>query len=299
VRSYIGVADDAWYQLLSTRLEVPEVNFWRPGGGEGFRTEPLTLGEPFFFKAHAPRNRIVGGGFYSGSVKLSVSEAWQLLGRANGVANLGQMLEQVARYRREEVTPQYDPVINCTFIRDVRFFSEEIGIEPPPDFKLSIVQGKSYDVDDPKVSGYFGDLIQLLLGGPIPSEPRLTVGRLGGQAFKAVVQSAYHGRCAITGSNIRPVLEAAHIRPVAQGGDHRLDNGLLLRSDVHTMFDHGYLSVDSEYGLLVSPRLREEFGSGEDFYAKRGHRIALPDMPGDRPAHVVLQWHVENVFKAS
>jgi putative restriction endonuclease len=46
----------------------------------------------------------------------------------------------------------------------------------------------------------------------------------------------------------------------AHGGEHRLDNGLLLRSDVHVMFDHGYVSVDPSYRLRVSPRLRREFG---------------------------------------
>jgi HNH endonuclease len=38
---------------------------------------------------------------------------------------------------------------------------------------------------------------------------------------------------------------------------------LLLRSDVHTLFDHGYLGVDPRYWLHVSPRLREEFGNGD------------------------------------
>jgi putative restriction endonuclease len=47
---------------------------------------------------------------------------------------------------------------------------------------------------------------------------------------------------------------------VAEGGEHRLDNGLLPRSDVHTLFDRGYLAVDSRHRLLVSPRLHEDFG---------------------------------------
>jgi hypothetical protein len=46
-----------------------------------------------------------------------------------------------------------------------------------------------------------------------------------------VVLDAYHRRCAVTGTHIPPVLQAAHIRPVEHGGEHRLDNGLLLRSD--------------------------------------------------------------------
>ncbi|WP_371131195.1 HNH endonuclease [Microbacterium sp.] len=81
-------------------------------------------------------------------------------------------------------------------------------------------------------------------------DPTLTVPRLGQGGFRAWVLDAYNARCAITGHKIRPTLQAAHIRPVASGGQHRVDNGLLLRSDVHTMFDRGYLTVDDHY----SPR---------------------------------------------
>jgi putative restriction endonuclease len=86
---------------------------------------------------------------------------------------------------------------------------------------------------------------------------------------------------------------------VAQGGEHQLDNGLLLRSDVHIMFDQGYLGVDPQYRLRVSPRLREEFGNGEHFYAKEGQVIELPARRADRPHREFLEWHLGEVFKAS
>ena len=79
------------------------------------------------------------------------------------------------------------------------------------------------------------------------------------------------------------MLQAAHVRPVTAGGEHRLDNGLLLRSDIHTLFDRGYLGVDRAYRLLVSRRLRQDFQNGDQFYARAGagHRPARS--PG-RPA---------------
>jgi putative restriction endonuclease len=59
------VTDNGWYRLLADRPDLlGEVNFWRPGGG-GFRA--LRPGEPFFFKTHAPHNRVVGGGFFGGA----------------------------------------------------------------------------------------------------------------------------------------------------------------------------------------------------------------------------------------
>jgi hypothetical protein len=64
---------------------------------------------------------------------------------------------------------------------------------------------------------------------------------------------------------------------VAEGGEHRLNNGLLPRSDVHTLFDRGYLSVDSRHRLLVSPRLGEDFGNGDQFYARQGKSSSYPN----------------------
>jgi putative restriction endonuclease len=113
------VTDGDWYRFLADRPEVSaaEVNFWRPGGGRGFHA--LAEGEPFFFKTHAPHNRVVGGGFYSGFAALRMSEAWQMFGLANGVASLDEMRMRIARYRREPMAPSEDPEIGCVFVRDV------------------------------------------------------------------------------------------------------------------------------------------------------------------------------------
>ena len=203
----------------------------------------------------------------------------------------GRDAPRIGHYRREPISLRDDPAIGCLFIRDVRFFPAGSLADPPPGFTANIVQGKGFDLGDIAVSSYFEHLLQLLLGGvieldfsqpwhrdgPVFGDPRLAPYRLGQQAFKAKVLDAYYRRCAITGSKIWPVLEAAHIRPVASGGEHRLDNGLLLRSEVHTLFDRGYLAVDPGYRLRVSPRLREDFDNGDRFYAQAGQVAALPE----------------------
>ncbi len=201
-------------------------------------------------------------------------------------------------------------MIGCRFVRDVRFFPADAVADPPPQFARNIVQGKSYDLADPAVAPYFAGLMQRILGaaveldfsqlwhrpGPVFGDPRLAPYRLGQQSFKAVVLDSYHRRCAISGTHIPPVLQAAHIRPVTQGGEHRLDNGLLLRSDIHTLFDRGYLGVDPQHRLLVSPRLRADFSNGDQFYAKAGQVIDLPERRADRPGREFLGWHLDEVF---
>jgi len=305
------VTDNVWYHFLAARPGLQEVNFWQPSGGRGFHV--LAPGEPFFFKTHYPHNRVVGGGFFTGSTRLRVSEAWELFGEANGADDMAQMRTRISRYRRDPIGIGEDPVIGCLFVRDVRFFADDSTAAPPPNFAPNVVQGKGYDLADLAVAPYFGELLHLLLGtqveldfsepwhrpGPVFGDPRLAPYRLGQRSFQAVVLDAYRRRCAISGTHITPVLQAAHIRPVTAGGEHRLDNGLLLRSDVHTLFDRGYVGVDPSYRLLVSPRLREDFGNGEQFYARAGQVIDLPERRADRPQHDFLEWHLDEVFKAS
>lgn len=310
VRAYVGVTDGDWARHLASS-GAEEVNFWRPAGDRVFRA--LSVGEPFFFKTHYPDNELVGGGLYSGFASLTISEAWQIYGEANGSSTLDEMRARVGRYRRLRLSPRDDPRIGCVFIRDVTFFDKPAA--PPPDFATNVVQGKTYSFAEPSGSPYVDLLVTRLLGiaveldpsagwhrpGPTFGDPRLTPTRLGQRAFQGVVRGAYAHRCSVTGDKIRPVLQAAHIRPLTRGGEHRIDNGLLLRSDVHTLYDAGYLAVDPNFSLVVSPRLRQEFGNGEEFYQRAASRepIAVPARRADRPAREFLEWHLDEVFLRS
>jgi putative restriction endonuclease len=298
---YIGVTDGDWYRFLAARPGITEVNFWLPGGGRQFRA--LSIGEPFAFKSHYPDNRIVGLGFFSGFDALRLSEAWDLFGEANGAPSLEEMRRRVFKYRRLPAT-EANPTIGCVMLRDVEFLPPEQVVDPPEEWARSIVQGKTYDAR----MSYGEALLRRFLDLPGPDsapgdvfgDPRLSPTRLGQRPFQALVLTAYQRRCAVTGDRIVPVLQAAHIRPVTAGGENRVDNGLLLRSDVHTLFDRGYLGIHpSSYRLLVSPSLRREFENGEEFYARAGDMIALPERRHNRPHQDFLAWHADTTFRAS
>ena len=70
--------------------------------------------------------------------------------------------------------------------------------------------------------------------------------RQGQQAFRRKLLQAYRNRCAITGCETRWVLEAAHITPYRGTKTNNLANGLILRADIHTLFDLGLISVDPD-----------------------------------------------------
>ncbi len=113
------------------------------------------------------------------------------------------------------------------------------------------------------------------------------------------VTEAYERRCAMTGERTLPVLHAAHVRPYSLAGEHRLDNGLLLRSDLHTLLDQGYLTIGpDDRRIVVSKRIREEFENGHTYYALHGARIADPVKPEYALSQVNLLYHAPCVFRS-
>jgi putative restriction endonuclease len=105
------------------------------------------------------------------------------------------------------------------------------------------------------------------------------------------VIEAYQRACAVSREHSLPALEAAHIRPFAEGGENRVSNGLLLRSDIHRLFDQGYVTVTPDYRFLVSDRLKQEFDNGRSYEPFRGTRIEVPRDRRDRPDPQLLGWH--------
>jgi putative restriction endonuclease len=305
MRLWVGVTDKDWFDFLEARAP-DEVNFWQPSGSREFRV--LQPGEPFLFKLHSPLNFIVGGGTFVRYSKLPASLAWDAFGPKNGVASLGQLRERVRRYRRESV--DLDPVIGCNVLVEPFFLPREQWIRVPESWARNIVQGKTYDTATDEGRALLAD-VQAVLTAAVADAPLaatddsprygteyMTRGRLGQGAFRVLVTESYQKRCAVTGEKTLPVLEAAHIKPYAEDGPHRVDNGILLRSDLHKLFDLGYVTVTPELKLEVSSRLREEWHNGREYYAYHGKELAFrPQVASELPSRTFLEWHNENRFR--
>lgn len=83
------------------------------------------------------------------------------------------------------------------------------------------------------------------------------VRRRGQSEFRNSLIEAYAGCCAITGCNVSEALEAAHITPYKGAATNALANGILLRADLHTLFDLGLISVSPEtFRVVVAYKLR-------------------------------------------
>ncbi len=307
MRIYVGVTDLDWYTLLASMREIDEVNFWQPSGSATFRA--LAPGELFLFKLHAPRNFIVGGGFFAHMSLLPVSLAWAAFTTKNGASSLVEMRRRIARYRREPASPFQDYTIGCLLLEQPFFLPESLWIPAPADWAPNIVRGKGYDTREESGAALWKAVSErltllpasrLAVGGAVPPRfgpPTLVRPRLGQGTFRILVTDAYARRCAVTRERTLPVLQAAHIKPYGEGGEHDVRNGLLLRSDLHLLFDDGYVTVTPDLRLEVSRRIREEFENGRDYYALHGREIARPLPPFEPPDPDLLRWHSETVYR--
>jgi putative restriction endonuclease len=308
MKIWVGVTDDGWFRYLRG-LRPDEVNFWQPSGLRQFRV--LQSGEPFLFKLHSPKNFIVGGGFFIRHSPLPASVAWDAFGEKNGVRSYEELLTRVRHYRRDDGA--VDPVIGCNVLAEPFFLSEEHWIPVPTDWAANIVQGKTYDSEEPG-GHHLWFAVQQVRGEPMGEivnpgglqvadadrfgSAYLTRSRLGQGAFRILVTDAYERRCAVTGEKTLPVLEAAHIKPYAMRGPHLVRNGLLLRSDLHKLFDLGYVTVTPELRFEVSPRLRQEWQNGHEYYAYDGQDLRFqPADMANRPDREFLTWHNEQCFR--
>ncbi len=127
--------------------------------------------------------------------------------------------------------------------------------------------------------------------------PTLVHPRLGQGAFRLAVTDAYGRACAVTGEHSLPALDAAHIRPYSNNGTHEVSNGLLLRSDIHRLFDMGYVGVTSDYRFVVSRALKDDFENGRSYYPLHGQHVSVPQGVSDRPAPRYLDWHLGERFR--
>lgn len=305
---FVAVTDYDWFQLHASKPRVVEVNFWRPSPEASFKA--LHTGEMLLFKLHSPRNFVVGGGFFTSFIHLPIGLAWETFGEGNGVRSLAEMRDRIAKYRRVPIETTENPTIGCILLAEPFFFSEAQWIPVPSDFSLNIVQGKGYDSGDGSAGKALWEAVTERLTirvtanfdpGPATisavksaryGEPVLVRPRLGQGIFRVMVTNAYERKCAITGERTLPVLEAAHIKPYSSGGPHELENGLLLRSDLHTLFDHLYLTIDADQlKVVVSNRIREEFENGRHYYHLHGRAIRLPPENTSLPSHEYLAFH--------
>jgi putative restriction endonuclease len=316
LKGVVALTDRSWFEHLRARSRagggaLDEVNFWRPKSQR--ESTGLSPGAPFFLRLKAPVNAIAGFGFFAVWHLLPIREAWTLFGDKNGAPDFAAFVRRIAAFRGEPETAEMLPV-GCVVLRDVTFFDDRDFLPwgEAMGWSRNIVVEKGYDLATPP-----GDRLLRLVHERRPStapefadgfsivecdQRRLiesrSIAREGQAAFRLRLLDAYGKRCAITGERTVPVLDAAHIQPYLGPASNHVQNGIVLRSDLHELFDRGYLTVTPRLTVKVSDRIRAEFQNGRDYYGMHDRELIVrPERPDERPSLDALAWHNERVFR--
>ncbi len=308
MRGYLGITDIEWFTFLGSLKPPPdEVNFWQPSA-HGFS---FPAGTPLFFKLKKEDGDAIGGfGIVARYETATPRLAWEAFGQKNGAVSYEVMEARIARYlsnKKDVSGPGHR--VGCIMLSQPVFFRQADWVGRPSDWKHKqhIPSGLSYDLESGEGRRIWSECLErAMVASDFGASPKLEVNRygspqlvrprLGQGTFRVAVTGAYGSACAVSREHSLPVLEAAHIRPFADEGPHGVPNGLLLRADIHRLFDAGYVTVTPEHHFVVSRRLRQEWENGKVYYAMEGP-IELPRDRDDYPSAEYLRWHNECVFE--
>jgi putative restriction endonuclease len=113
---------------------------------------------------------------------------------------------------------------------------------------------------------------------------RLVTERKGQGNFRAIITRAYSNKCCITNESTPELIEAAHIQSYIDENSNHVKNGLLLRVDLHKLFDNGLLFIDEDFIIHVSPEVKSEY-----YQKLNGRTISLPANLNERPSKDALK----------
>ncbi len=310
LRGYIANTDFDWHTFLCRRQPLDEVNFWKPSASS-FQAPP---GMPFLFKLKRPHYAVAGFGIFARYSCFPMSLAWDLFREKNGAPDFDTMKRLIDRYHHTGSDgPRFDYDIGCIMVAEPVLFNESDWISQPADWPRNVVAGKHYDLTQGEGRRIWEACLlrsrdyarrHVPADGPLPAvaegarfgSPHLVEPRLGQGTFRIAVTDAYGRACAVTTEHTLPALEAAHIQRYSRGGQHRVSNGILLRADIHRLFDHGYVTITPDHTFHVSRRIEEVFKNGRSYYPLDGQPIQLPPNESDCPDRRLLEQHNDTVF---
>ncbi len=308
----VAPTDRRWFFSFRPRDEltrVDEVNFWRPSAQDEFRA--LTPGGPFFFRLKAPHSAVAGFGFFAVSSRMPVHLAWEIFGDRNGDGSRADFERTIGGYRLKSGRAA-DAHLSCIVLRDAVFLPRRDWMPWGLDegWPRNLMSYKRYDLARDGES--LRTLLQSIHPDPVPdlrpdfelveydTRDRVDAVRAerdGQGTFRLRLLQAYEGQCAVTGEHATPVLDAAHIQPYLGPGSNHPQNGLVLRSDLHRLYDKGYVTVTPDLRLEVSSRLRDEFENGRHYYEMAGRKMHVPRDDRLAPSARALEWHADHVFR--
>ncbi|MBD1863278.1 MULTISPECIES: tetratricopeptide repeat protein [Trichocoleus] len=230
------------------------------------------------------------------------------IGRGNAYQKLGKQHEALQNYT--EAT-QIEPADNSVAYYQRGIIHAELGNKQKAIEDFTVAQKLFLDKSDLVNSKNAGEKIKILASSKTLEVSELSrirkhiidapgvaknlqeakrkilvsiIRRQGQSLFRQNLIDVYDSRCAITNCDVEEALEAAHIIPYSDNGSNQIVNGLLLRGDLHTLFDLNLIAIEPEtHTVLLHPSLRQS--SYSDLHQKK---LRLPSATTYKPSQEAL-----------
>lgn len=224
----------------------------------------------------------VGYATFEKTDHLTIDEAWNQYAEGNCYKSKSEFVGAIRKYPHVYKTEK----VYCTVLREVVISGE-----------LTSLPGESLRFYSPSISALFAQSAfpyslecagkhescideSCIDDGPFilldDNQKKMKVDtesltREGQEEFRRSIFVAYGGKCCITGESTKEVLQAAHIQNYIDKRSNHVQNGLLLRSDFHLLYDSGLMTVLEDYTIRISSNI-----DSESYQAYNGKKIYLP-----------------------
>lgn len=290
----VALTDYNWYNCLRDYSNINIVNFWTP---TPWNIKNLKVGGYVFFLLKARFGRkICGYGEFIRYENSTVSTAWNTFGKQNGVDSLEEFNDRIRKYTNKNSNSGFkgiEHIIGCVILENLVFFDLN-NLKETRDFGWvipnQVVKFKSVDYNGIPtfIANEPSDFT--LIKDKVKYRNTTSKERVGQSKFRNDIMNAYGKKCCITGETTSEILEAAHIQEYISEESNHIQNGLLLRADLHKLFDAGLITINDEYKIQVS-----RFLDSSNYQSLDGKKINLPDT--GLPSLEALKWHNTNLFR--
>jgi len=288
----IAPTDSNWFNFLQDNQFNSYVNFWTP---TPWNITGLKSGDKLYFMLKSPIRKIGGFGEFVEYKNLTANDAWTEFGNRNGRESKFDFLSSIQKYidrnsknvggiKLEASSYKLGSIV----LKNCEFWNEE-DYKVPDDYGVSFPKQVVTVKYFPKIYDPFYHIIHFankftIIEEPRDNERRLVQIRNGQSIFKGRILKAYNNKCCVTGETIPELLEAAHIQEYRNSNSHNIQNGLLLRVDIHRLYDNNLIFIDRYFIIHVSNYIKDEYY--RQFNLKR---IALPINEYEHPSAEVLE----------
>ena len=287
----ISPTDKNWFDYLKYKGLNSYVNFWTP---TPWNVKRLNSGNRLYFMLKSPIRKIGGFGEFVEYKNMTAFQAWNEFGYRNGRCSRQEFINSIqeyldknsAKFGRQEIDiNSYE--IGCIVLNNCEYWDNENFLKPENhniDFATQVVKIKYFDQYDSFVQAQIEKDNFDLVNEPRNDKQGLTNVRDGQSVFKGKILKAYNNKCCITGETIPELLEAAHIQEYKNKNSNHVQNGLLLRVDIHRLYDNRLIFIDGQYIVHVSEQI-----TSEQYRQYHGRKIRLPNSTYEHPLKEALE----------